>query len=92
MDPALKISQAAAASHYELHVAGAPKTIDNDLPLTDHCPGFGSAARYIAQAAIDLCADVRALPTPVSILEVMGRNAGWLTAATVLARQCRHQG
>jgi 6-phosphofructokinase 1 len=87
MDTALKMSHAAAACHYDLHVAGAPKTIDNDLPLTDHCPGFGSAARYFAQAAIDLSADVRALPVPVSILEVMGRNAGWLTAATVLAKR-----
>ncbi len=87
MDTALKMSQAARSLGYELYVAGIPKTIDNDLPATDHCPGFGSAARYIAQSAVDLGVDIRSLPTPVSVLEVMGRNAGWLTAATVLARQ-----
>jgi len=87
MDTALKMHQAASASHYEMTCCGIPKTIDNDLPCTDHCPGFGSAARFIAQSAVDLGMDVRALPTPVSILEVMGRDAGWLTAATLLARK-----
>lgn len=87
MDTALKMTQAARSAGYEMYIAGIPKTIDNDLPLTDHCPGFGSAARYIAQSAVDLGADIRSLPTPVSVLEVMGRNAGWLTAATVLARK-----
>lgn len=87
MDTALKMCRAARQIGYELACAGIPKTIDNDLPATDHCPGFGSAARYIAQAARDLGMDVGSLPTPVSILEVMGRNAGWLTAATLLARQ-----
>jgi len=87
MDSAMKMAKAAEALNYELRIAGVPKTIDNDLPHTDHCPGYGSAARYIAQSAIDLGTDVRTLPSPVSILEVMGRNAGWLTAATMLARQ-----
>jgi ATP-dependent phosphofructokinase / diphosphate-dependent phosphofructokinase len=87
MDTALKMHQAASALHYEMTCCGIPKTIDNDLPGTDHCPGFGSAARFIAQSAIDLGTDVRTLPTPVSILEVMGRNTGWLTAATLLARK-----
>lgn len=87
MDTALKMAEAAAGLHYELHVAGIPKTIDNDLPHTDHCPGFASAARYFVQSAIDLGVDIRTLPTPVSIMEVLGRNAGWLTAATVAARQ-----
>lgn len=87
MDTALKMDEAARELSYELQVAGVPKTIDNDLVETDHCPGYGSAARYIAQSAIDLGADIRSLPTPVSILEVMGRNAGWLTAATMLARK-----
>lgn len=86
MDTALKMAQAAAQSGYELFVAGIPKTVDNDLPHTDHCPGFGSAARYFAQSTIDLGVDIRTLPTPVSVLEVMGRNAGWLTAATLVAR------
>lgn len=87
MDTALKMTEAATAMGYELFVAGIPKTIDNDLPHTDHCPGFGSAARFFAQSAVDLGMDIRALPTPVSLLEVMGRNAGWLTAATMAARE-----
>lgn len=85
MDTALRMSRAATGTG--LRVAGIPKTIDNDLPQTDHCPGFGSAARYIAQSAVDLGSDVRSLPTPVSLLEVMGRNAGWLAAATLAARR-----
>jgi ATP-dependent phosphofructokinase / diphosphate-dependent phosphofructokinase len=87
MDTALKMCQAASALSYEMMCCGIPKTIDNDLPSTDHCPGFGSAARYIAQAAVDLGMDIRSLPTPISVLEVMGRSAGWLTAATLLARR-----
>lgn len=87
MATALKMNEAASALQYEMACCGIPKTIDNDLPCTDHCPGFGSAARYIAQATVDLGMDIRTLPTPISILEVMGRNAGWLTAATILARK-----
>ena len=87
MDTALKMDRAASELHYEMVCCGIPKTVDNDLPHTDHCPGFGSAARYIAQSATDLGMDVRSLPTPVSVLEVMGRDAGWLTAATLLARR-----
>jgi 6-phosphofructokinase len=86
MDTVQKMNQAATDLRYEMVCCGIPKTIDNDLPGTDHCPGFGSAARYIAQSVLDLGMDVRSLPTPVSIIEVMGRTAGWLTAATVLAR------
>lgn len=87
MDTANKMSKAAQASGYEMLAAGIPKTIDNDLPETDFCPGYASCARFFAQATIDLGMDIRALPTPISIMEVMGRNAGWLTAATMLARQ-----
>lgn len=87
MDTAFKLSTAAASLDYELFVAGIPKTIDNDLPKTDHCPGYGSAARFIAQSFIDLGNDVFSLPTPVSIMEVMGRNTGWLTASSILARK-----
>jgi 6-phosphofructokinase 1 len=67
-------------------VVGVPKTIDNDIPGTDRCPGYGSAARYVAQAVRDLGMDVRGLPQPVSIYETMGRSTGWLAGATVLAR------
>jgi len=77
----------ARACNYDLQVIGAPKTIDNDIGGTDRCPGYGSAARYIAQSTRDLGLDLRSLPQPVSILETMGRDVGWVAAASVLARQ-----
>lgn len=80
------IVRAATASGYELRVIGVPKTIDNDIPGTDRCPGFGSAARYVAQSVRDLGMDVRTLPQPVSIFEAMGRGVGWLAGASVLAK------
>ena len=86
MDTVLKMNRVSLELRYEMMCCGIPKTIDNDLPCTDHCPGFGSAARYIAQSTADLGMDIRSLPTPVSVLEVMGRDAGWLAAATSLAR------
>ena len=58
----------------EVRVLGVPKTIDNDIAVTDRCPGYPSAARYVAQSAQDLGMDVRALPQPISILETMERN------------------
>lgn len=70
----------------DINVIGIPKTIDNDLIGTDHCPGYGSAARYAAITTLELGLDVRGLPVFVVILEIMGRNAGWLVAATALAR------
>jgi 6-phosphofructokinase len=73
--------------NFDAQIVGVPKTIDNDIAATDRCPGFGSAARYIAQATRDLGMDVRSLPQPVSILETMGRDVGWLAGATVLAKQ-----
>src|SRR5215813_3226496 len=72
---------------YELRIIGVPKTIDNDIEGTDRCPGYGSAARYVAQSTRDLGMDVRALPQPVSILETMGRSVGWLAAASAIARR-----
>lgn len=72
---------------YELRIIGVPKTIDNDIDGTDRCPGYGSAARYVAQSTRDLGMDVRALPQPVSILETMGRSVGWLAAASAIARR-----
>ena len=69
-----------------LSVMGAPKTIDNDLPMTDHCPGFGSAAKYIAATFAEIVRDCEVYDIPaVTIVEVMGRNAGWLTAASALS-------
>lgn len=71
-----------------LSVMGAPKTIDNDLPMTDHCPGFGSAAKYIATTFAEIVRDCEVYDIPaVTIVEVMGRNAGWLTAASALSRE-----
>lgn len=66
-------------------VMGIPKTMDNDIAITDHSPGFGSAARYMAQSVQEVCADVQGLPIHVVIIEASGRNAGWITAASALA-------
>jgi 6-phosphofructokinase 1 len=71
-----------------LRVIGVPKTIDNDLPDTDHCPGYGSAARFLALAVTDSALCTEAMPShyPVKIVEVMGRDAGWLAAAAALGQ------
>jgi 6-phosphofructokinase 1 len=88
MDTCQRISALAEASGYEIQVMGVPKTIDNDLVRTDHTPGFGSAARFVALATRDTGRDLEAMATfdDVSILETMGRNAGWLTASAVLGK------
>ncbi|MCU1294828.1 MAG: diphosphate--fructose-6-phosphate 1-phosphotransferase [Bryobacterales bacterium] len=86
MGTAHQIAAAADDAGYELQVIGIPKTIDNDLVQTDHSPGYGSVARYFATAIRDIDADNRALPKQVEIVEVLGRNTGWLVAATALAR------
>ena len=82
---ASEIARFAAAHGWEMRVMGIPKTVDNDIVLTDHCPGYGSAARYLAVTALELGLDNEALPFPVEILETIGRDTGWLAAATVLA-------
>lgn len=89
MDTAWKIDQLAQREGYELRVIGVPKTIDNDLPLTDHCPGYGSAAKYLATSVLEMGIDLRSIETStkVVIVETMGRNTGWLAAATALARR-----
>jgi len=87
MDTCLKVSRLAG----ETRVIGVAKTIDNDLELTDHCPGFGSAARYNAITVKEIGLDVRSLPIHAVVVELMGRNAGWLTAASALARDSRLQ-
>lgn len=71
----------------DIRVMGIPKTVDNDIAVTDHTPGFGSAARFLAQTVREIGADVRSLPIHVCVVEAMGRNAGWLTASSVLARE-----
>jgi ATP-dependent phosphofructokinase / diphosphate-dependent phosphofructokinase len=86
MDTCNKVSKYMQKVGYECRIMGVPKTIDNDLFGTDHCPGYGSAARYIATSTMEVYQDARVYDTGmVTILEVMGRNAGWLTAATALA-------
>jgi 6-phosphofructokinase 1 len=70
----------------ELRVIGIPKTIDNDLMVTDHTPGYASTARFFACAVRDAGVDNRSLPSPICILETLGRNTGWIVAATSLAR------
>mgnify|MGYP005917354527 CR=1 FL=1 len=70
-----------------LNIIHLPKTIDNDIGITDHTPGYGSTARYIARTTAEIGADVKSLPIHVCILEAMGRNAGWITAASALARK-----
>lgn len=72
---------------FEPQIVGVPKTIDNDIAATDRCPGFGSAARFVAQSTIDLSMDIRSLPQPVSIFETLGRDVGWLGASAALARR-----
>jgi len=87
MDTADKVNKLAAESGYELVCIGIPKTVDNDLAFTDHCPGYGSVAKYVATCAAEAGRDTEALYTTdtCTILEVMGRNAGWIAAATGLA-------
>jgi ATP-dependent phosphofructokinase / diphosphate-dependent phosphofructokinase len=86
MASALAIHTAAKALGYRLQVIGIPKTIDNDLEGCDHTPGYGSAARFFAHAVRDIGADHRALPSPICVVETLGRNTGWIAAATALAR------
>jgi len=87
MDTADKVNKLAADSGYELVCMGIPKTVDNDLAFTDHCPGYPSVAKYVATCAMEAGRDTEALYTTdtCTILEVMGRNAGWIAAATGLA-------
>ena len=90
MDTADKVNKLAADSGYELVCMGIPKTVDNDLACTDHCPGYPSVAKYVATCAMEAGRDTEALYTTdtCTILEVMGRNAGWIAAATGLAARC----
>ncbi|MEI7554987.1 6-phosphofructokinase [Candidatus Chlorohelix sp.] len=87
-DTCHRLAMLAKAEGYALFAIGIPKTIDNDLPDMDHCPGYGSIARYIAQATRDTTIDTAAAAVvhPVKLLEVMGRNAGWVAASAAMAR------
>ncbi len=88
-DSAHLLAQAAQHTDYELLTISVPKTIDNDLPFTDHCPGYGSAARFIAMATMDSTMNTLSIPThyPVKVIETMGRNAGWLAASSALGKR-----
>ena len=87
MDTCHKVNELAKREGLDVRVIGVPKTMDNDLDLTDHCPGFGSAARYAALSAAELALDASSLPIHVVVLELMGRNAGWVTAASAMAKR-----
>jgi 6-phosphofructokinase 1 len=88
-DTSHRVGLLARQSGWEMRVVGVPKTVDNDLAHTDHCPGYGSVARFNALATRDAGLDSAAMHTVdvVKIIETMGRNAGWITAATALARE-----
>ncbi|MGD0479397.1 MAG: diphosphate--fructose-6-phosphate 1-phosphotransferase [Terracidiphilus sp.] len=86
MRGAALVSEHCHDAGFSVQVIGVPKTVDNDIAMTDRCPGFASAARYMAQTTRDLGMDIRSLPQPVTILEVIGRSIGWLAAATALAK------
>jgi ATP-dependent phosphofructokinase / diphosphate-dependent phosphofructokinase len=94
MDTCARIGEAARQAGYPLSVYGVPKTIDNDLVGTDHCPGYGSAARYWAIATQEATRDLAAMRSydRVLVLECAGRNAGWLTAATALLKRDHEDG
>ncbi len=87
-DTCLKVAEAAKDLGYELSAIAVPKTIDNDLAVTDNCPGFGSVAKYIATSSKEASLDIRSMcktSTKIFILEVMGRHAGWIAASAELA-------
>ena len=88
-DTAHRLTQAAQRVGYELQMISVPKTIDNDLPFTDHCPGYGSAARFIALATQDSALNTISIPShyPIKVIETMGRDAGWLAASSALGKQ-----
>jgi ATP-dependent phosphofructokinase / diphosphate-dependent phosphofructokinase len=87
-DTVHRLALAAQHMNFDLHAISVPKTIDNDLPFTDHCPGYGSAARFIASATMDSALNTISIPWhyPVKIIETMGRNAGWLAVSSALGK------
>src|SRR5947209_13140977 len=88
-DTAHNLAQAAQHLGYDLQTISVPKTIDNDLPFTDHCPGYGSAARFIALATMDSAMNTITIPShyPIKVIETMGRDAGWLAASSALGKR-----
>jgi ATP-dependent phosphofructokinase / diphosphate-dependent phosphofructokinase len=94
MEALYKVKKKADDMGYDLQVIGLPKTVDNDISCTDHAPGFGSSAKYVAQATRDISRDLYAMRNfeQVRILETMGRNAGWLAAASGLLKEYDEEG
>src|SRR6266536_3447324 len=93
-DTANKIHHEALRRGYQMCVIGVPKTIDNDLPHTDHCPGYVSVIKYAAATVMEIAADVGSMATEAGsccLIEVMGRHAGWIAAGTVLAKRAPHE-
>ena len=85
MDTCGRIWRACREEGVPIDGVGIPKTMDNDIAVTDHAPGFASAARYMAASVSEVCCDVRGLPIHIAVVEAMGRNAGWVCAASALA-------
>jgi len=94
MDTADKVDRLAKAEGYDFRAVGVPKTIDNDLAFTDHCPGYGSVIKYLATMVMEAGRDTEALYTAdtCNVIEAMGRNAGWIGAGTALARRTEEDG
>src|SRR5258708_10381157 len=88
-DSARRVGEGGRQLRHDLHVLSVPKTIDNDLPCTDHSPGYGSAARFIALATMDSAMNTKSIPWyyPVKVIETMGRDAGWLAASSALGKR-----
>ena len=86
MDTCSKLSSYLSSQNYQCMVIGIPKTIDNDIAMTDHCPGYGSAAKYVATTCMEVSRDAEVYDTgSITVLEIMGRNTGWLAASSALA-------
>ncbi len=94
MDTADKVNKLAVKEGYDFRAVGVPKTIDNDLAYTDHCPGYGSVVKYLATMVMEAARDTEALYTTdtVNVIEAMGRNAGWIAAGTALAKRSDEDG
>src|SRR5437763_12086289 len=89
-DTSHKDHEEALKRAYELRVIGVPKTIDNDVPHTDHCPGYGSAIKYTGATVMEIALDVMSMATEdgsCCLIEVMGRSAGWIAAGAALAKR-----
>lgn len=87
METCGRLYEVCRRKNIDIRIMGIPKTTDNDIQVTDHSPGYGSAARYMAASVQELCADVRGLPIHVAVMEASGRNAGWIAAAAALAAE-----